>query len=323
MENIKFSKAQIKLLNCIYHHNRESLSQLAKHSGLSRKKVDYNLNQFVRKGIIKKFFPVINYSKLDYKNFTILFIKFNKPKYIEDFKKEHKRDSSWFSRGNIYGKYDIFVNLIFKNEKERNEYLSSLLSKNRETISDYLILEPYFSELFPLKFLENKKENSFVLIDSSSKTITLDEKEKKILKALEKDGRAKIIDIAKSSNISAELATYKIKQLQKEGVLLGTRVQFDMKKLGYNYTVLLINFKHFSSSLEKRIKDFARNHKFVNSLGLMFSKPNCTIQFFYKDEEELRNSIKDFKKYFDDESYDLDILHVEDEEEINVLPFLN
>lgn len=322
MENIKFTKAETKLLNCIYHHNRESLSQLAKHSGLSRKKVTYNLNKFLKKGIIKKFFPVVNYSKLDYRNFTIMLIKFLKPKYIEDFKKEHIRDSSWFSRGSIYGKYDLFVNLIFKDEKQRNEYLFSLLNKNRETISDHLILEPYFSELFPLKFLSNKKENSFVLIESSNKTITLDEKEKKILKELEKDGRARVIDIAKSTNISAELVVYKIKQLQKEGILLGTRVQFDMKKLGYHYALLLINFKHFSSSLEKRIKGFAKNHKFVNSLALMFSKPNCTIQFFHKTEDELRNSIKDFRDNFNDESYDLDILQVEDEEEINVLPFL-
>ena len=68
----------------------------------------------------------------------------------------------------------------------------------------------------------------------------LDGKEKAILKLLQEDGRARIVDIANKLGISAELALYKVRKLLKEKVILGSRIQFDMSKLGYYFTVLSI-----------------------------------------------------------------------------------
>lgn len=317
-------KEDTKILSYIYHNNRVSISKISKQSKISRKKVAYNLNRYTKTGVIKKFFPIIYYSKLGYKTFSILLLKFYNPAKAEEFKKNHTKDKNWISKSDILGKYNLFINLIFKDETERNEYLFNLTNSNRESISEYLVLEPYYAELYPLKFLGSRTSGKMVILDKSSeKIILLDEKDKKILKLLEKDGRMKIIDIAKSINLSAELVLYKIRKLQKDGVLLGTRIQFDMEKLGYYYTGLLINFKHFSHLSEKKLKEFAKEHKHVNSIALMFSKPNCFIQIFHQTEEELRNSIKDIENNFKEESFDIEILPIKSEdEEIYAFPFL-
>ncbi len=213
--------------------------------------------------------------------------------------------------------------LIFKNEEERNNYLSSMLQTHNEYIADYLILQSYFSELYPIKFLGNKMQSNYILTEYSPKIVKLDEKDKKILKALNKDARAKLIDIAKEAGISAELAVYKLKRLNKEGVLLGSRIQFDMEKLGYFYATILINIKNFSSQNQDKLKHFAKNAPHVTAVAFMINRPNCSISLFYKGENELRKTIEEIKKLFSEENIETEILPVKsEEEEINTLPFI-
>ncbi len=317
-------KADMKLLAYLYHNNREPLTNIAKEVHLSRAQVGYKINKFIEAGIIKKFIPIVNYSKLGYKQFIILLLRFNKPSQMQMFLEEHKKDKSWISRVKVLAKYDLFMHLLFKDEKERNEYLANMLQTHNEYIADYLILSPYFGVLYPIKFLGSNKGGDYVLTEYGHKTVELDEKDKGILRALAKDARAKLINIAREAKISAELAVYRLRKLNKEGILLGSRIQFDMDKLGYFYATLLINVKNFSLKNQNKLKTFAKSAPYVTAIAFMINKPNCFISLFYKNESELRKTIEELKKLFNEDSIEVDILPVRsEEEEINTLPFLD
>ena len=183
-----------KLLGFLYHSNREPLTKIAKATGLSREQVDYRINKYIEEGIIRKFFTVFNYSKIGYPYFTLLLLKFNKYSDLNSFKENLGKNRHCISYGNILGKYDMYMNLVFKDEKELNEYLAELINKD---LSDYLLIKPYFTELYPLKFLKDKKEEkSFLLADYSGSEVKLEKTEIEILKLLNEDGRIRIIDIA-------------------------------------------------------------------------------------------------------------------------------
>ncbi|MBM3200011.1 Lrp/AsnC family transcriptional regulator [Candidatus Woesearchaeota archaeon] len=321
---MELKKYDTKLLAYLYHNNRDSLTNIAKGVHLSREQVDYKISKFIESGIIKKFIPIVNYSKLGYKHFIILLLRFNKPNQMQIFLEEHKKDRNWISRGKVLAKYDMFMHLLFNDEKERNEYLSDMLQTHNEYIADCLILSPYFGALYPIKFLGSNKGGDYILTEYGQGVVELDEKDKSILKALAKDARAKIIDIAKEIGISAELVLYRLRKLKKEGILLGSRIQFDMDKLGYFYASLLINIKNFSLKNQNKLKTFAKNAPYVTSIAFMVNKPNCFISLFYKNENELRKTIEELKKLFNGDSIEMDIFFVKsEEEEINTLPFLD
>ena len=53
-------------------------------------------------------------------------------------------------------------------------------------------------------------------------------------------------------------------------------------------------------------------------------KPNCIIQLFHKEENEAREFVEKIKKLFSEESMEINILPIgEDEEKIRPLPFLS
>jgi len=312
-----------KLLSYLYHGYNEPLSKIAKATKLSRDQVEYRINKYLKEGLIRNFIPIFDWSKFDYKVLAILLLRFEKPIMAEDFSKTLIKDKNCMSYGKVYGEYDLYLNCIFKDEKELNEFISKLFENENYFITDHIIIKPQFAELYPLKFFNHSKEDYLISSSEDKKEIKLDKTDLKILKIISEDGRTRLIDIATSSNISSELALYRLRRLRKDKVILGNRIQFDMSKLGYFFTIILINFRNFSEKNKDKIKLFAKTSKDTNCLIINLHKPNCVIQLFHKEEGEIRECVKRIKTLFKDDSIEINVLQIgEDEEKIRPLPFL-
>jgi len=321
---MKLKETDFKLLCYLYHHYREPFSKIAKAIGLTRPQVEYKINKYMGEGIIRKFFPVFNWKKLGYSCIIILLLKFEKPKMAEEFSKNLNKSRNCMSYGKVYGKYEVYMNCIFKDEQELNNFISKLFENKENFITDYLLINPQFIELYPLKIFEYSNSENYPLISNESRQVKLDKTDMNILKILSKNGREKLINIAIKANISSELALYRLKRLKSEGIILGNRIQFDMAKLGYFFSLILINFRNFSKSNKEKIEAFVKKSKNINSLIFNLQKPNCILQIFHKEEKEVRVKVDEIKKLFNEESIDIEILPLGEEEvEIRPLPFLD
>lgn len=312
-----------KLLGQIYHLGREPLTKIAKFAGMSREQVDYRIDKYLKEGVIKRFLTVFNYSKLGYNCFAMLLLRFERSSSIGIFTSRIKNNKNCISWGKISGKYDIYLNLIFKNEDELNRYIVNILGSREGLIGEYLIIRPYLGELYPLKFLNGKERETFQVIGPQKEEIKLDKKELEILRMLNRDGRTRIIDIAGKLGISSELALYKLRRLYSKNAVLGSRVLFDMSKLRYSFMGILLHIKNPSEENRERIKAFSRNNPFVNSFALSTAKPNCFMQIFHKNQEELIGVLNKLKELLKDEPFEMDLILISDEEEINTLPFID
>ena len=312
-----------KLLAYLYHDSREPTTKIAKKLKISREQVSYRIKKFESEGIIKGHIPLLNYNRLGYSIINLILLKFNKQNYTQQFKNQIKKSKNRITTVETLSKYDLGILLIFKNEKQRNDYISEMLSFHSSEISEYLIIEPYYSEFYPLKFLGNIESPPRVFHEYKLKEYELDEKEKKILEVLNKDANSRIIDIAKQTGLSAELVVYKLKQLRKENVLLSTRAYFDMEKTGFFYSIILINFHNFSKQNQEKIRQFAGKCSYIDSLMFATGKPNCYIQIFHRDILELHKTLNQLREAFQNESLTTEIIPLKNEgEDVNSIPFL-
>ena len=67
----------------------------------------------------------------------------------------------------------------------------------------------------------------------------IDEIDVKIIKALIKNARSKLTDIAQECNISITAVKNRIDHLEKNKIILTTALDIDMPHFGYKYTVLI------------------------------------------------------------------------------------
>jgi DNA-binding Lrp family transcriptional regulator len=320
---MELKETDYKLLSYLYHSYNEPLSKVAKATKLSRDQVEYRINKYLESGLIKKFVPIFDWSKLGYSIFAVILLKFETPKMAEGFSKSLGKSKNCISYGKVYGKYDLYLNCIFKDEKELNEFVSKLFENENHFITDYVLIKPQFSELYPLKFFNHLNREDYIISSGSGKEVKLDKIDLSILKILSENGRARLIDIAIKSNISSELALYRLKRLKQEKIIIGNRIQFDMSLLGYFFTLIVINFRNFSEKNKEKIKSFVKSSKNTNSLIFNLQRPNCIIQIFHKEEGKVREEIEKIKDLFEDDSIEIDVIQIgEDEGKIRPLPFL-
>ena len=95
-----------------------------------------------------------------------------------------------------------------------------------------------------------------------------------------------------------------------------------MKKLGYFYSTILVNIQNISKENEEKIKNFAEKSELIRSIVLSMSKPNCFVQLFHKEHQDLIDEINNLKELFKDDIVDIDVLFMDSEFKINTLPFL-
>ena len=320
---MKLTEIDYKLLSYLYHSHNQPLSKIARATKLSRDQVEYRLNKYLKEGLIRKFFPVFDYGKLGYNLPVILLLKFEIPKMAEDFSKNLSKSKNCTSYCKVYGEYDLWLECIFKNERELNEFIFKLFGNEKNFIINYSLIKPQFIEFYPLKFFEYPYKENYLLFSEQKKETKLDEIDLKILRILSEDARTKLIDIAIKTNISSELALYRVKRLRTEKIILGNRIQFDMSLLGYFFTIIFINFRNLSEKNKEKIKSFAKKSKNINSLVFNLQKPNCVISFLYKSVKEVEEGVEKIRDLFKEDSIELDVLQIgEDEEKIRPLPFL-
>lgn len=344
-----------KIISYLFHHTDEPISKIAKALKLSRDQVDYRIKRYLDDGIIIKFMTIFDYSQLGYNCFAGIFLKFENNSFVDKFVKKlpkrilqnptnkilmpstlkiprennktgiiqtSQKHKNIISFGRCLGKYDVWMNVIFKDENEMSNFLAELSSDSDLPLHDSFVMKHYFAELYPLKTIIHSSEIFPIVEESSKPKRKFSDKEIEILKMLEKNSRESLVNIASKINSSAELTLYKIRKLKQDKVIVGTRMLFDFKKLGYFGTALLINLPNLSKNNKEKMKMFARNSNYVISFSLFFSRPNCFLQILHRNEKELRDTIKDLQETFKNEMLEIEILPVFEDEYMNTLPFL-
>ena len=86
----------------------------------------------------------------------------------------------------------------------------------------------------------------------------LNKKDRKILYQLDLDSRQSLNQIGKKVRLSREVVQYRIKQLEKKGIIKGYRTLIDTSKLGYINCRLFIKFQKDTPQGEQKIINYYR-----------------------------------------------------------------
>jgi len=318
---MKLDKIDKKLISNIYHNYREPLTKIAKECKISRDQVEYRIKKLESQDIIKKFATIFNYSKLGFEEFIIVWLKLKATKnQKENLRKQLKENKNILTYFDCLGEYNIGFDCIYKDKQKFQKELSKILDKNKEIITDHSIFTTTSSIFFPLKEFEIQKTEKEFSIEDSKEKVRLEEKEIQILKELEKDGRIKIIDLAKKLNINAEKALYKLKNLQRNKIILGSRIIFDLEKMNYFFGNLRLKINSLNEKTKEEITNFCKNHKLINALSFGVGEYNCLVQVFFREEKQFRDSITELLERFNQEIISKDIILIQNEGEIKTLP---
>ncbi len=296
-----------KLLFEMDFDSRRTYAELARKLRMSKRGVEYKINNLEKKGIISGYSPIINLQRLGYSYFRI-FIKFqNLTKKIKSDIESYVRNRKkvgWFIW--YHGFYDAGFTIWAKTVTEFKEEANEFYFKFHKNILNRL--ESISSEVnfYKSRYLLGNSSEDKIRIEEKSKEIEIDELDKKILRLLVHDPRLSLVNLSEKLKEQPKRISYRIKRLCKEKVLLAIRPVVNHEIIGkiyYKVFIYLTNVsKEETRNLEENLEKDPRVIYNVKALGtgdldieLMVDSNQEFFDFIEKLEDKLPGAIKDYQ----------------------------
>ena len=128
--------------------------------------------------------------------------------------------------------------------------------------------------------------------------VTLDTKDKRILAELDMDARLPLTVLGKRVGLSREVVYYRIRQLEKKGVIEGYYTAVDISKFGYIYCRLFLKYRMMRQEDENRLLDYCRKSKNIKWVALGEGRWDITLVILAKTLEGIERTYGELTSTF-------------------------
>jgi DNA-binding Lrp family transcriptional regulator len=290
MEQIKLDLKDKKILFELDKNSRIGLPELSKTVRLSKETVFYRINSLLKRNLILRFQTVISTYRLGYQSYKIYFKLQNLTKEARDKMQEFfiKNDLVYWV-GNCQGRWDLIVAYWAKNIADFGKFEDEILNKFSNYIQEKTVSISRKSIQYNRRwFYGEKTEPVDTSFGEELPEIKLDKVDFEILKYLANNSRIKIIELAKKLGVSITVIRYRLKQLEKNKVIIGYKLALNSKLLGYETCKAFIHFKDITE--EKR-------ESFINYCKMLPNIINA-VSTIGSWDIELEVEVKNFEEYY-------------------------
>ncbi|UCD03110.1 MAG: Lrp/AsnC family transcriptional regulator [Candidatus Aenigmatarchaeota archaeon] len=255
--NYKLDLRDWKILYELDRNSRQSNSEIGKKVRLSKEVVKYRIDRMLESGVIIKFHTISNYFKLGiYKHKLYLRLKDIDKKKLDEIGQYfiEQRNTEWVVT--CTGRWDMIVGFLVKNVNEFDVGIQNMMNKfsshiQEKAVTTTLHLVHHLREY--LSQSESKERKPLVYHTSADPREKIDNMDREILKILANNARMSVREIAERLKTTPRTVQYRMKRMEKSGVILAYKVLLDPKKMGNVFCKAII---YLTSSTKEKIDHF-------------------------------------------------------------------
>lgn len=287
-----------KILFELEQDSRLSLNQIAKKVGLKKETVFHRIKKLEHLGIIQKYLTEINVYKLGFQFYPILLRFQNTTPKIEQEIFDYLKNSNytaWLTK--CEGAWDLNATMITPGNFELEKALNPFLEKYSEYIADKQIFITTEIHYFKRGFWINKKITETVSIGEENHSV-IEEVDIKLLKILSTNARISLVELGKTFNTDPKNIAYRIKKLEKQKIIRGSRILVDFSKIGYKFYKIWFSLKNLSPENFKKLITYLREHPNIIWATKLIGYYDLSCEMEVRDSMEFRAIIDDIKINF-------------------------
>lgn len=320
-ENLKIDAKDKRIMHLLSEDSRIPINKIAKHIGIGRDTVQYRISRLVDLGIIEKFVPEIDYTKLGFNTgHLFLLIKENDEEKHNKFIEELKHAPNTVSVIEYSDSWDIELTFIIKNAFEFDRIITSILTKYSDMIierASVIVMDTYYSVLLPyLCDCEHKSRNGSDVLHSHK----IDKHDQGILLELCRDARQSSYKIAENVKLSPDAILLRMKKLMEKGIIRKHTFIPNFKNLGFSTYTFAIRMRHFDREKENKLRTFIEQHPYIIKGVKTLGRWDILIYIISKQPDEFHKTVKDIKRAFPDSIYGYDTFVVNKEHHFVPVP---
>lgn len=289
-----------RLLSELDKNASQSLTELSRVLKRSKQFVSYRMEKLEKAGIINGYYAIVDMSKMGFFTFRV-YLKLQQMSLEDrDALAEYSRKhfSQVWSVVSMHGKWDVALFIGVKTITEFHMVWDGLLAEYKKRIKSYnvAVYAPIFN--FNRKFLLPTTEPGIIRVYGAGTAEPIDQLDKKIIETYAVNVRQTASEIGRKLGIGPELVRSRIKNLEQSKVIVGYRVDFEIRKLGL--TGYRVDLQLISTQRNKELLEFCSMHRHIYQMNKSIGGADFEIEVIVKDLSHLLQVIDEIRMKFKD-----------------------
>src|SRR3989338_1014675 len=296
-------KIDRKLLYELYWNALQTYSQLAKKLGISKQVARYRVEQLRKEGVLKSTHAVIDWRKLGY-NALRIYVKWQNisPEKEEEVYAFLRQDLLFMWTVKFEGEIDIAFYVWVKEIPEFSEKWFTFLAHYRKYILRYEVYESVEMIHYPMKMLVERPAHAELVIGRGGRA-EYDETDYEILKALTEDAQMPVTSVAKRAGLTPKGTIYRVRQLERKGIVVGYYALIDAEKLGLEFYKVDFYLNDLSRLAE--MEEYAKQHRSIVYRMRTIGGPDFEIEIAVESAIEMKKVTTEIRRRFPKEIHSL------------------
>lgn len=251
--------ADKKVLFELCRNCRQSQKQIARRVGLSRDSVMRKIKKLESAGVVSGYYTLIDFTKLGYMLVRVYIKLQNVTEAVENKIVNYLTKERTLMVYKISGSWDMSFGFLVESLVEFDKIWIRFLSRFKRFVRDksvsiFLRVVHYARNyLVPEKFRDYSE-----VVAGVPEKFQLRESDIKLLRIIAANGKASLLELAKALRLTPAAAKFKMRSLERKGVILAYRAIVDINKLGVEYYKVDVEINDLSS--REKIQGFLRSH---------------------------------------------------------------
>lgn len=316
---MRLDKIDRKLLFELDNNARQTNKHLAKKLRVSPEVIRYRIKRFEEEKVIRYYMAIISPEKLGYYHYEVYFrfqdLEEAKEKELIAYLKK-KNNILWLS--SCMGHYDLVFSVIAKDNLEFSRIIEDILENYGNNIFERNIQSTVQIPHFTRNYLTGKKITQEIPYKSGrEKKEPIDEIDFKILKYVMDNAREPITKIADKTGETIDVVKYRLRKLEKKGIINTYRPFIDKEKIGHQLNQILFRFRNLKRSVKIRFIEFVKQFdKSVYVLDTMGSY-DLILELEPKDQKQLNIILKSIRNEFSESILEYETITITKEHQMD------
>lgn len=309
-----------KIISQIDIDARLPVARIAKKVGLSKETVNYKLKRILEEGYIESFYALINASKFGYRYYRA-YMKF------QNLNEDNEHQIVAFMKGQkscvnlriTEGPFDIVFLTMHKNPDELRKFLHDFTDRFGSYLLQKSVNIVIATNKLNLKIFNNEERRKIRMFHGKPIDFSPDNADLEIINMLSLNARDKLVNMEKKLKKDSRVISYRIKKLEKAGIIEGYAVELDFEKLGRKFLQVDISLRKLSL-LPQVLEYFDRTDTCIYAFEIL-GKYDISLEIYPENDQQLRKIMENFKRRFEGGYIDYDVSHIYREYILNPSPF--
>ncbi|MFA5178595.1 MAG: Lrp/AsnC family transcriptional regulator [Candidatus Paceibacterota bacterium] len=321
--SVKIDLKDKKILRELDMNARIPINKLAKKTGLSRQVALYRIKRLKKEGVISNFLTVFDSAVVGMRWFRVL-IRMGKSEEAQryQFLEYMKNDPNVVWLGEVGGNWDFVINFVSPDQFEFDRMFERILNNFGKFIQKYEILV-YISvkdqeRNYMLDEYDVNKKSLFHEM-RVNRNFTPDEIDKKIIERISKNAELSNSEIAGEIGMNYKTVQNRIKEMEKNKIILGYRAMINPEKLGYESYMIFMAIGNYNAEAEQKLHQFF-NHANVTFVVKQLGTWSIGLEIEVPDRDKFQKFLIELRTKFGDIISNYEIFPIFKDHQINYFP---